>query len=302
MNIGVYVDLSHVQLSHLVVGASKLGVGLSTHSQSMQCEIMFGNPESVVVSENGMLQWLQLESVGFSEYLNLNWERRHGSVIVTNLANMFSDAVAESALAGVLSVLRGIDRLVELKGRGEWVGDKMRSQLRILRGAHVVMFGHGAINKRLEELLVPFGCKLYTFSSTSKESCIEEALVVADVVFCAVPATPATQLFFGSRRLALLRPSAVICNFGRGSIIDEEALANALDSRSIGGAVLDVTAFEPLPPSHRFWTCANLVLTQHTGGGTIDELDRKLDLFLANLVRFCHGSTLENVVNFSRGY
>lgn len=302
MNIGVYVDLSDTQLSYLAAGASKLGVGVAIRPQSLQCEIMFGNPESAVVKKNSSLKWLQLESVGFSEYVDLSWERGHGLVIVTNLSHMFSDAVAESALAGMLAVLRGVDKLVELRGRVEWAGDGLRCQLRLLRSANVVMFGHGAINKRIEELLVPFQCKLYTFSSTSRESDIEEALASADIVCCAAPATPATKLFFNATRLAMLPPSAVICNFGRGSIIDEEALANALDSRRIGGAVLDVTACEPLPPSHRFWTCPNVVLTQHTGGGTIDELDRKLELFLANLLRFCSGSRLENVVNFARGY
>ncbi|UVK46611.1 hypothetical protein BPNPMPFG_002297 [Mesorhizobium sp. AR07] len=91
-------------------------------------------------------------------------------------------------------------------------------------------------------------------------------------------------------------------NFGRGSILDEGALADALEQGRLGGAVIDVTRDEPLPAGHRFWACPNIILTQHSGGGTTDELDRKIDVFLANLARFRAGTPLEGIVDFSRGY
>jgi phosphoglycerate dehydrogenase-like enzyme len=91
-------------------------------------------------------------------------------------------------------------------------------------------------------------------------------------------------------------------NFGRGSLVDESALADALDSGAIGGAVIDVTQDEPLSPDHRFWRCRNMLLTQHTGGGSSDEVDRKIDLFIANLERFRAGEAPLSLVDFKRGY
>ena len=108
--------------------------------------------------------------------------------------------------------------------------------------------------------------------------------------------------FYPLRGLDRLPAAAIFCNFGRGSILDEDALADALDAGRLSGAVIDVTRQEPLPPDHRFWTTPKLILTQHSGGGTADELDRKIDLFLANLARFRAGAPLEGVVDFSRGY
>ena len=89
---------------------------------------------------------------------------------------------------------------------------------------------------------------------------------------------------------------------GGGSIVDEAALAKALITKKIAGAVLDVTQEEPLPLDHEFWRCPNTLLTQHSGGGTSDELDRKIDVFLANFDRYRRGERLQNIVDFDRGY
>ena len=69
-----------------------------------------------------------------------------------------------------------------------------------------------------------------------------------------------------------------------------------------GGAVIDVTLDEPLPDDHPFWICPNTIITQHSGGGTMDEIDRKIDVFAANLTRYRNGEPLVGTVDFSRGY
>ena len=84
--------------------------------------------------------------------------------------------------------------------------------------------------------------------------------------------------------------------------VAEAALAVALAVGRLGGAVLDVTREEPLPPEHRLWRCPNLVLTQHSGGGAADEIDRKIDFFADNLANYPAGRPLSNRVDFSGGY
>lgn len=302
MRIAVCVSLPPPLLDHLRAAASPIQVEVVLGDAPADAEIVFGNPAPSVVTGNLALRWLQLESVGFGEYAALDWSRPHGAVQVTNLAGFFADPVAESALAGILALYRGIDRLVTLRDRAEWQDDTIRPTLRTLVGARVVLFGMGAINRRLAALLAPFGCTITGFASGFDPSALDHALSRADIVVATVPHTPATQGLFDADRLALLPPKAILCNFGRGSLIDEQALAAALGAGRLGGAVIDVTRAEPLPQGHPFWSCPNLLLTQHSGGGTGDELARKVEVFLANLQRFRAGEPLQGLVDFTRGY
>lgn len=302
MEIAVCVSFSDAQFARIKQGAGDIAVRRIGESEPCDSAIIFGNPDASVVAGNQNLRWLQLESVGFGEYAGLDWSRGGGTALVTNLAGFFADPVAESALAGILALYRGIDELVRLQAERRWVGDPLRIGLRSLRGARVVMVGYGAINRRLADLLAPFGCAVTPITRASSSNDLDAALATADLVVCTAPATAATSGLFDAARLSRLPKSAIFCNFGRGSLLDEDALADALQSGALAGAVIDVTRDEPLPEGHRFWTAPNLILTQHSGGGTVDELDRKIDVFLANLARFRAGAPLEGVVDFSRGY
>ncbi|WP_095199218.1 D-2-hydroxyacid dehydrogenase [Mesorhizobium carmichaelinearum] len=301
MDIAVCGAFADEQVARLRDGAGDIPVKLMEAEASCDCSIVFGNPEPDQVAANPNLRWLQLESVGFGEYAGLDWNRGHGETLVTNLAGFFADPVAESALAGILALYRGIDRLVLLQAGKQWLGDPLRTRLRVLRGARVVLFGYGAINRRLAELLAPFGCVITPITREGITG-LDKALAGADLVVCTAPATSATSGLFDAARLARIKVGAIFCNFGRGSILDEDALADALEHGLLGGAVIDVTRDEPLPTGRRLWTCPNMILTQHSGGGTTDELDRKVDVFLANLARFRAGMPLDGVVDFSRGY
>jgi phosphoglycerate dehydrogenase-like enzyme len=102
--------------------------------------------------------------------------------------------------------------------------------------------------------------------------------------------------------LTAMKPRAIFVNIGRGAVVDEPALIEVLQQRRIGGAVIDVTHTEPLPPTHPLWTCPNTLVTQHTGGGYHDELLDKARIFLENLDRYRRGASLLNPVNLQRGY
>ncbi|MGI9498905.1 MAG: D-2-hydroxyacid dehydrogenase [Geminicoccaceae bacterium] len=301
-SISVCVVLTSQQQARLSEGAGDWDVRFQAPSDPCDCSVVFGNPEPNVMAANRALGWLQLESVGFGEYTALDWARPGGAVQVTNLAGFFADPVAETALAGLLALGRGIDRLAILKQQAEWVGDPLREDLRLLKGAHVLLFGYGAINGRLAELLSPFGCNITRFTSDWTVDALDAALAKADIIVASVPDMPVTRGLFDHARVAGMKPGAVFCNFGRGSLVDEGALAEALQSGHLGGAVIDVTEDEPLPSPHPFWQCPNTLVTQHSGGGTADELDRKIDVFLANLTRYRAGEPLVGLVDFAKGY
>ena len=100
----------------------------------------------------------------------------------------------------------------------------------------------------------------------------------------------------------LLKQGAIFVNVGRGSLVDEAALVNALGSGHLGGAVIDVTIEEPIPLNHPLWDAPNTLLTQHTAGGSFDELERKLRFFEQNLGCYRRGDALENVIDWKRGF
>ena len=264
-----------------------------------------GSPEPAWVARSERLRWLQLNSAGYDPYLDLDWERLGRRLVVTNMAGLFAEPVAETALAGLLHLYRGLGTLADLQRRATWEGAALRPRLRTLHGARVVILGPGSIGLALKRLLAAFACRITVLGRRSPEAdiysleALDAALPEADVACCCLPENGATRGLFSRERLGLLRPSALFVNVGRGSVVDEGALVDALRDGRLGGAVLDVTEEEPLPPDHPLWTCPNTLLTQHTGGGSAEEQAQKVDVFLDNLRRLRAGKPLRHVVRFA---
>ena len=308
MNIFVCVSLTSEQTSRLrnALPEQRLHFhpdpesGPSAREVFGDCQIALGNPPPSWIAGSLALRWVQLESVGFGEYTGLDWQKLGTRVQMTNLAGFFSEPVAESILAGILSHYRGIGRLSILQVRRNWSGDALRPSLRTLNGAQIVLFGKGDINRRVAELLGPFKCTIRSFGRNWERPELLNALAKADIVICTVPDNASTRGLFGRNLIGNIKNGGLFVNFGRGSLIDEAALADALESRHLSGAVIDVTKDEPLPPAHRFWTCPNMLLTQHTSGGTADEIDRKVGFFLANFDRLQRGEPLHSIVDFMK--
>jgi len=298
MDIFAALDLTDAQRARLASACAPdrlhvagTDLGEETVADSfLASEVVFGNVPGGWLPRSAALRWVQLESVGFGEYRALDWATLGERVVMTNLAGFFADPVAETALAGILALGRGIDRLARLQSDRQWQGDPLRAELRTLAGASVVLFGRGSINRRLAELLRPFACTILTFGGDWREETLNAALRDADLVVSAVPETDATLNLFDGARLSLLKPTALFVNVGRGSAVDEEALAARLMDGRLGGAVLDVTRDEPLPAAHPLWACPNTILSQHPGGGTEDEIDRKIGHFAENLARYRAGA------------
>ena len=310
MEIFVSLDLNESQIARLrdIAGVNAIQFhGEFTRDAPVEIsfvssEIVLGNVPSGWLTTTTALRWMQLESVGFGEYLQHDWDELGKQVTVTNLAGFFAEPVAESALAGILALYRGIDRVVQLQQTRDWQGDGLRRNLKTLHGANVVLFGFGSINQRFAELLTPFRCEVKHFGRDWTPRALDAALSEADVIVATAPETPATIGVFDEARLGLCKDSAVLVNFGRGSVVAEDALAKALLRKQLSGAVVDVTMREPLPEDHLFWTCPNIIISQHSGGGTADEMDRKIAVFAHNLARYCEGQPLVGVVDFARGY
>ena len=270
--------------------------------------VIFGNVPAAWLSAAAGLRWVQLESAGVDAYLGLNATPRAASVVLTNLAGFYDRAVAEAALAGILAFYRQLPRLLVAQPAARWIKSEVEPAIRALGGQRVLLLGAGGIARRLARVLAAFDAEVQFFSRTARIGVLatpaelDTALATTDLLINTLPHTPATIGFLDHARLARLKRDAVVVNVGRGSTLDEVALLALLDAGHLGGAVLDVTAIEPLPVGSPLWRHPRVLLTQHTGGRFPGETDRKIDVFLANVTRFERGEPLHSGVDVTRGY
>ncbi|MCC3158750.1 D-2-hydroxyacid dehydrogenase [Hymenobacter sp. 15J16-1T3B] len=266
-------------------------------------ELLLGNPPPAWLSEHqppGLRFW-QIDSAGFDQYAGLVLP-----CPVANVGDYFAWPCAETIVAGILAQYRHLDELAVLQSRQEWVGPPIRKRLRLLRGQRVIILGAGAIGLAVQEQLRGFRCQVRLLARTdaraqlhSKDQ-LRAALPDTDLVINCLPGS--ARGFFSADLIEAMRPGSVYASVGRGTTTDEPALIRALQAGHLGGAVLDVTAQEPLPPGHPLWTMPRVLLTQHSAGGQPREDEGKIDIFLGNLERVRRGEAPENLVELRRGY
>jgi glyoxylate/hydroxypyruvate reductase A len=266
-------------------------------------EVILGNPPAAWFTEGALpaLTFWQIDSAGFDRYKGVQLD-----VPVANMGDFFAWACAETMVAGLLALYRRLPELVLLQEKQQWVGAEVRGRQGLLRGKRVVILGTGTIGQAVREQLSGFGCAVSLLARTdpqaqlhSKEE-LAAALPETDVVINCLPGS--ANKFFSADLIAAMRPGSIYTSVGRGNTTDEPALIAALQTGRLGGAVLDVTATEPIPPGHPLWTLPHVLLTQHTGGGQPREAEGKIDQLVRNLAHLSAGQPLENVVELAAGY
>jgi glyoxylate/hydroxypyruvate reductase len=273
-------------------------------SQFQQAAYILGNPP-VGWFENppANLQFWQLDSAGFDQYSAI---RLAENTSVANMGDWFARPCAESIVGGVLALYRGIDTLTLLKQKSEWVGSKLRAELRILYRQQVIILGAGTIGLAVNAILKGLDCNTLLMARTSPDASIrsrEELLAALPDTDLVINTLPGTAAHFVDREcFSAMKQGSVYASVGRGSTTDENALIEALQSGKLDGAVLDVTEIEPLPESSPLWNMQHVILTQHTGGGHRNEHVGKVDLFLNNIFAIDNGGAIANEVNIFKGY
>ena len=268
----------------------------------LKCEIAFGNIPSDWIKQSSKIKWIQLESTGFAEYSNVKKNFLNKEVIISNLKSFFAHQVAQTVMAGIFSFYRGFDSFTLLKKEKKWIGDPFRAKLEILNNKNVLFFGKGSINREIAKYIKIFNCKYSFIDSNSKKSFFIKKLKKAEIVICALPGTSKTKMLFNKELINSLSKQTILINVGRGNLINEKYLIKKLKNNSIKGAVLDVTAEEPLRKNNLLWSCPNLILTQHTGGGYKNEMMDKINFFLDNFQNYLKNSKVLNKINPKKGY
>jgi len=256
-------------------------------------------------------------------------------VVVTNARGVFSRPIAEHVLLMILAISRHLPDLVELQRERTWQPLEGRE----LRELTIGIVGYGSLGRSVASLASAFGARVIAMRRRAGENDGErggseagagvagagaddgdvfpveprverivgpeglaDLLAESDIVVLAAPLTAETENMIDEAAIAAMKRDAWLINVARGRLIDDTALLRALRDNRIGGAALDTFRDEPLPQSSPYWELPNVILTPHTAWSSARVLDRSIDLFCDNLVRFSRGEGLRNVVDPAAGY
>lgn len=250
------------------------------------------------------LKWLNSIYAGL-DFLPMDVLIERG-ITVTNGAGINAITIAEYVVMGMLNIAKGYREVVRAQDRHEWLLDSPGK--RELAGSKALLLGYGAIGKLIEPRLAAFDVDVSVVRRSPGENTLgpdewRARLGEFDWIILAVPATPETEGMIGAGELAAMKSDAVIVNIARGSVIDQPALIEALRSKSIGGAFLDVTTPEPLPADHPLWSLPNAHISMHLSGRAQDKMFvRSAHRFLENLGRYLRGEPVAPVFDPRLGY
>ncbi len=248
-------------------------------------------------------RWAGLDSLLFPELVERD-------VLLTNGSGVYSQSLGEFALAAVLYFAKDFPRMRRNQRAEKWEPFDLDE----IAGQTAGIVGYGDIGRAVAQRLRAMGLHVLAVKRhfpDAPDPLVEqfyhpqkmaEMLGRCDYVVVCAPLTPETRHMVGAAQFAAMKPSAVIINVGRGPVVDQAALVQALQEGRIRGAGLDVFEQEPLPPGDPLWAIENVLVSPHTADHTRDWVDQAMQFFLRQYERFAKGEPLENVVNKRLGY
>jgi phosphoglycerate dehydrogenase-like enzyme len=230
---------------------------------------------------------------------------------LTNGTGVFSQSLGEWAILGALWFAKDLPRMIRAKTAHRWdvfdVDEISKQTMGIV--------GHGDIGRAVARRAKALDMRVLALRRNTARregdehvdqvyapSAMHEMLAQCDYVVVAAPLTPATLGLVGRPEFNAMKPSAILMNIGRGPVVDEAALIDALRSGRIRGAVLDVFDTEPLPPQSPFWEMENVLISAHCADHTRSWLADSVSFFFEQLARWRAGQPLKNVVDKHAGY
>jgi phosphoglycerate dehydrogenase-like enzyme len=261
------------------------------------------------------LKWVHcpaaaVHQFSFPEFVN-------SDVILTNGRDVHGAAVAEHAIALVLALSKNLHIGARFQQKHVWGQEPVwyaKPHPRMVEGATLGLVGLGAIGRTVAKHASGLGMRVMAVREhpeKGKPEGVEEVfpsaqldtlLSKSDYVVLAAPVTSQTQHLIGGQQLAKMKSDACLINVGRGQLVDEPALVQALREKGIGSAALDVFEEEPLPTDSPFWDLENVLITPHTGGLEENLWVRQYTLFSENLHRYLNNQPLLALVDKQKGY
>jgi phosphoglycerate dehydrogenase-like enzyme len=253
------------------------------------------------------LRWIHIIGAGVEHLQPLDW--LPPGVTLTNNRGVHAEKAGQYGLMALLMLNNAMPRLVDEQRRHRYV----ECFTTAITGKVLLVVGAGTLGSAVARQARRIGLRTVGirrrprrtagFDEIHGVDALDRLLPAADFVLVTMPATVETRQLLDERRLSLLRPSAGLINMGRAAVVDYEALAAALRSGALAGAVLDVFNPEPLPATSPLWEVPNLIITPHmSSDDAVTYAPRTLDLVFENLGRLLDGKRLKNRVDPARGY
>ncbi|MBM4185793.1 MAG: hypothetical protein FJ206_00640 [Gemmatimonadetes bacterium] len=274
-----------------------------------------GQPAGAVVRAGRKLRWIQSVSAGVEGAMAIPGFA-DSEILLTNAQKIYAPPLVEHVFGLLLGLTRKLHVAVPLMKERTWADDPVvfpPTQMPELRGKTLLVAGLGGIGTEVAHWGHAMGMRVIATRNnpTPPTARVEyvgasgelgKLAASADVIVNALPLTPSTRNVFDAAVFAAMKPTAYFINIGRGGTVDTEALTQALESKRLAGAGLDVTSPEPLPATHRLWTLPNVIITPHVGSSSDWERERTWILFRENLRRFVAGEPLLSVVDKKAAY
>jgi phosphoglycerate dehydrogenase-like enzyme len=261
---------------------------------------------SELIKKASKLQWIHALTTGVDYIVNLPSLKE--DVIVTSTRGIHGPQVSEMAFLLMLALNRNFPEVVRNQDKAVWE----RWPGKLLWKKKVGILGIGVIGEEIARKCKAFDMKVFGIDIVKRkvesidifygpEDIINVAKEV-DYFIIVAPFTPQTEKMVDSKVLSAMKPTAFFLNLGRGEIVDEEALIQALNSGKIAGAALDTFWAEPLPKDHPFWGMKNVIVSPHVAGMSDVYVEQALSIFEENLRRFLQGErrSLINLVEWQK--
>ena len=273
-----------------------------TPEQLAAATVIFGWPRAETMKDAVSLKWFQTMWAGTEEYDGALPE----GILFTSSSGSNSRSVAEHMLTGLMAVCRRLFVYLDSPRAHVW---KDEGAMTTILGGTVLVVGAGTVGSTFAGLCQGLGARtiglkrkvagpLEGFDQVRAMDELDQLLPQADVVALTLPHSPQTAGLMNESRIALMKDDAVLISAGRGSVLDQEALAAAMRGGKLWGAALDVATPEPLPSESPLWDVPNLLLTPHVAGGMRLEITRRkcVEMAQENLRRYLAGEKLDNLV------
>ena len=313
MKIVIYdpVGFDESQIASIRSAAGANDVVVSSKEQLAteleQAEIFFGFHPPEVFQHAPHLRWIQVTSAGLDQILVPELVKR--DLLISNASGVYAPQVAEQAWCLTLAIAGRVPHYWEEQQQHNWQAvDRID-----LDGSTVGVIGLGGIGRRYSRVAAAFGMRVLavdlhqppkpdSVAALWSIDEIDQLLEQSDFVLVSCPYTSETHHLINADRFSHMKSNAVLINIARGSIVDEQALVEALQSGSIAAAGIDVCEQEPLPPESNLWEVPNLVISPHCAGLSPQRMQQMADFFIENLGRYVAGQPLMNLVDQQLGY
>jgi phosphoglycerate dehydrogenase-like enzyme len=259
-----------------------------------------------VLKEKGSsLKWIQFSTAGIERAIKFGLPK---GVPVCCAAGIKGRTVAEHTIALLLALYRQFRAMEAARQRREWARHELNHMTRTIEGETLVLIGFGHIGQEIARKAKAFDMHVVTITRAGgtgptvdeayTRDKLHDVLPRADALILATTTDISTIGIIGAKELLLMKPTAVLLNMGRGELVDERALIDALCSKRIHAAALDVTEIEPLPPESPLWGLDNVLFSPHVSGTGKDGYGRFKEIFDENFRRFRSGESLNYLVDW----